>query len=409
VAKTVTLIRHAETNANAEQRWQGTTDSGISARGKIQIERLSERVRSWSPTVVYASDMPRTMETSQALGGGIPTPGFREFGVGIWEGLTSSEIAERYPEEWQAFLRWEDVAPGGGEQLSLFSERVNAAFDQVIRDLDDGGHAVIVAHGGVIWDLLGTIAGVGGGGSMIPSHNTGISKVTIHSSGARTIATFNDATHIEEPRAQFGPEGRKITFVRHGQSHGNVAGTWDASTDTTLTELGERQAAAASAYVPAVRSLFSSPMKRTSQTAEIIGSKVNATVTKDEGLVEMSFGAWEGLTTEQIAEQYSADIEAYESGDTDHLPRGGTGESLVGAGIRMRSTAERLAVAVGSEPYAAVSHGAAIRALAVNVLGIKNAGRGKIAIPQNTAMSSFLLTGSSMFLESFNVAPHLEA
>jgi broad specificity phosphatase PhoE len=76
--------------------------------------------------------------------------------------------------------------------------------------------------------------------------------------------------------------------------------------------------------------------------------------------------------------------------------------------MRMRETTERLAGDCDESPFVAVSHGAAIRALAVNVLGLKQAGRGRIAIPRNTAMSSFVMTESQMVLASFNVAPHLE-
>lgn len=408
MAKTITLIRHAETNANATRTWQGSADSGISDNGLDQIDRLAKRVARWTPDAVYASDLPRTMATSEALGGGIPTPGFREFAVGRWEGLTSTEIAERYPDEWQAFLRWDDIAPGGGEQLSAFSERVNRALDSVADDLDDGGHAVVFTHGGAIWALLGAITGVGGGGPMIPSHNTGISTVTIHGDGKRSITTFNDATHLDSTPTQFGPSGRLVTLVRHGQSEGNVKGTWDASTDTPLTELGQAQAEAVAPFVPPVDHLFSSPLKRTSHTAEIIGSKYGTPVKKDEGLVEMSFGAWEGLTTTQILEQHAEDIAEYESGTGDHIRRGGHGESLVGAGLRMRETTERLAQDCSDAPFVAVSHGAAIRALAVNVLGLQQAGRGRIAIPRNTAMSSFVMTDSHMVLASFNVAPHLD-
>lgn len=408
MAKTITLIRHAETNANATRTWQGSADSGMSETGLDQIDRLAKRLSGWSPDAVYASDLPRTMATSDALGGGVPTPGFREFAVGRWEGLTSIEIAERFPEEWQAFLRWEDIAPGGGEQLSSFSARVNAAFDDVAAGLDDGGHAVVFTHGGTIWALLGAVTGVGGGGPMIPSHNTGITHVTIHSDGSRSISTFNDATHLDATPTQFGPAGRLVTLVRHGQSHGNVAGTWDASTDTPLTELGERQARDVAHHVPQVRHLFSSPLKRTSRTAEIIGDRFGTPVVTDEGLVEMSFGAWEGLTTAEILERHADDIAHYESGSGDDVPRGGTGESLTGAGARMRATTDRLAVSCDDAPFVAVSHGAAIRALAVNVLGLERAGRGRIAIPRNTAMSSFIMTDSRMVLASFNVAPHLD-
>jgi len=98
VAKTITLIRHAETNANNERRWQGSLDSGLSARGFDQVQRLGKRYSSGRPLRVVASDLARTMETASAISDD-PTPdkSWREFRVGAWEGLTTQQIAEQFP------------------------------------------------------------------------------------------------------------------------------------------------------------------------------------------------------------------------------------------------------------------------------------------------------------------------
>lgn len=408
MAKTITIIRHAETHANREGRWQGSSDSGISDLGRAQLEQLATRFSGTSPDVVVASDLPRTMATAAVLGDVVPDRGFREFSIGSWEGLTSAEIAERFPEEWQAFADGEDLAPGGGERMSQFVKRVGTAVDDLVARLTDGAHAVVVTHGGVILALLSQIAGFKGTGRMAPSHNTAVSQITITDGGERRLDVFNDATHLDGAHKPFGSVGQQATFVRHGQSVGNVAGTWDSTTDTPLTDLGKQQAKSTAVHAPVVDAMFSSPRIRTTQTAEIIGEGMGTTPTTDEGLVEMFFGAWEGLTTAQILEQHPRDLAEYQSGNGDDIPRGGHGESLVGAGIRMRRTAERLAALAMAEPYIAVSHGAAIRALAVNVLGIKNAGRGKITMPRNSAQSSFVLTDSRMVMASYNVAPHLD-
>ena len=391
------------------RRWQGTSDSGISRVGFDQIERLAKRFTTLSADLVVASDLQRTMTTAEAFGGAEPDAGFREFSVGHREGLTSVEVAERFPLEWEAFVHGEDVAPGGGEQMSAFRVRVGNSFDRLTDRMDDGDHAVLVTHGGVIWSLMSLVLGLGKGAAMIPSHNTAFSQIVVSSSGERRIEVFNDATHLDTTPTQFGPDGRHATFVRHGQSFGNVAGRWDSTTDSELTDLGKEQAALAAAHVPQVESLYSSPLRRTSQTAGIIGSEIGAETAHDKGLVEMFFGAWEGLTSSEILALHGDDIAEYESGNGDDSPRGGNGESLTAAGLRMRETAHRLSEDSVDGSFVAVSHGAAIRALAVNVLGVKNAGRGKLAIPRNTAQSKLVLTDSRVVLASYNVAPHMEA
>ena len=68
MAKTITVIRHAETNANQERRWQGTSDSGISDVGNDQLDRLSARIRGRDPGLFVSSDLPRTLATAAVIG-----------------------------------------------------------------------------------------------------------------------------------------------------------------------------------------------------------------------------------------------------------------------------------------------------------------------------------------------------
>ena len=88
VPRTVTFIRHAETEANAQTRWQGSTNAPLTVRGRDQIERLRERLDGWQPDVVVSSDLERTMLTADVFDDVRPDPQWREFHVGAWEGLT---------------------------------------------------------------------------------------------------------------------------------------------------------------------------------------------------------------------------------------------------------------------------------------------------------------------------------
>jgi broad specificity phosphatase PhoE len=60
------------------------------------------------------------------------------------------------------------------------------------------------------------------------------------------------------------------------------------------------------------------------------------------------------------------------------------------------------------DPFMAVSHGAAIRALALNVLGLKNIGRQRLIVPRNTSMTSMIITETRPVVASYNVAPHMD-
>ena len=408
VPKIITLIGHAETNANRERRWQGSSDSGISPHGEEQLERLAARFAGFTPDMLVASDLSRTMRTAEVFGAPTPDAEWREFSIGNWEGLTTDEVNERYPDDFGAFIRGEDVAPGGGEKMSVFGQRIAGAFNRLVDSMGDDTHAVVVAHGGSIWALLTYILGVKGGAAMIPSHNTARTEIVVYENGDRKVHIFNDASHLDETATQFGPEGQTVTFVRHGQSEGNVAGTWDGRKNSVLTDRGMAQAAAAAAVAPRVPTIYTSPLKRAASTAAVIGEAFDVEPTPDDGLMEMYFGGWEGLTTEEIIDQYRDEFDAYSEGTTDD-PVGSTGgESLTAVGERMAATLTSMWNRSNGDAFVAVSHGAAIRALALNVLGLTNIGRQRLIVPRNTSMTSMILTETRPVVASYNVAPHMD-
>ncbi len=408
MAKTLTFIRHAETNSNRLRTWQGNYDSGLSDTGFAQLGRLAGRFRGRTPSTVIASDLSRTMRTAEAITSDVtPDPRWREFHVGAWEGHTSEEIMELFPGQMEAFLAGEDIAPGGGELMSDFRGRIAAAFESVVASMSDGDDVIVVTHGGVIWALVTYVLGLSKRAVRImPPFNTSATVVTVSSNGDPQLTVFNDAGHLESVATHFGPAGPRVTILRHGQTEGNVGGLWQGRSDSPLTDLGRRQAKAVTSYVPDIHTLFTSPLGRTRQTAEIIGDALSVEPEPNEGFIEMSFGSWEDLTLAQAAtrdpELYSR---IYEQGHD--LPRGGDGETFTSTGSRFAETLEGIVADTGKD-LGVVSHGAAIRAFAVNVMGMGFADRNRFPVPRNTSMSAVVYSDGGPVLASYNVAPHLE-
>lgn len=408
MAKTVTFIRHAETNANSVGRWQGTQDSGISPHGEEQLLALANRQNGHRPDVLVASDLPRTMRTASVLGDPTANPAFREFGVGAWEGLTTAEITVQFPGQIEAFFEGENVAPGGGELMSDFGERVMSAFSDLAASLDDDQSATVVTHGGVIWAIMGHVIGRDDGPSrMIPSHNTASTVIRINDDGDMQVQVFNDASHLHSVPTQFGPQGTTVSLFRHGETEGNVNERWQGRTDSPLTEIGRRQVETASATAPEMQALFTSPLGRTAETAAIIGAAIGVAPTDEEGLVEMAFGSWENMTTTEAAIDDPELFDAIYLRGED-LPRGVGGESFTQAGERVYKTVESLATDSAHDHIGAVSHGAAIRAYVTNVVGLSFADRNRFPIPRNSSMSQIRQTPSGPVLAAYNVAPHLD-
>lgn len=98
------VVRHGETQANAEGRYQGSLDIDLNERGVLQARELREKLPAQIDAVIV-SPLRRAQQTAAIVfaddGLQLPTlDAFRERGVGVFEGLTQAEAAQRYPDLW---------------------------------------------------------------------------------------------------------------------------------------------------------------------------------------------------------------------------------------------------------------------------------------------------------------------
>lgn len=407
MSRTITFIRHGETTANVETRWQGQLDAELSPTGLDQVARLGKRVAGTEVSRLISSDLGRTMNTAAAVGEATADPRWREFDVGRWEGLTSEEVQEQFPGELEGLISGEDVSLGGGERMSVFRERITDAFWDLADSMEDGDEATVVTHGGVIWGIASDVLGFSGNAPMIPAHNTSFTHITIDSSNERQLTVFNDSTHLDSVPTQFGPEGKLVTVIRHGQTEGNVVHRWQGRTDSPLTETGQAQVASTAHHLPPLDALYTSPLGRTMHTSRILTERLDLDPVPHDGLVEMAFGAWEDLTFEESEAQDPELFQKVYRQEID-LPRGRTGESFAQAGERFADTIALLVAASNGDRLGAVSHGAAIRAYLTGIAGLGFAERNTFALPRNSSMSSVIYSDQAPVLASFNVAPHLD-
>jgi len=157
--KTIYLIRHAQTAWNADGRWQGSIDIPLDEFGHQQAQALASHLAARPVGSVYSSDLLRARQTAEpvaaALGLAVQTdPRLREMNLGIFEGLTRSEILQRYPQELRSLS--EDymgfVVPKG-ESRQMMQDRAHEALSE-IACIGIGPHIVVVTHGGTIRTLL---------------------------------------------------------------------------------------------------------------------------------------------------------------------------------------------------------------------------------------------------------------
>jgi probable phosphoglycerate mutase len=153
---TVVLVRHGQTDWNAERRIQGWAPTPLSERGREQAARVGEHLAaSYDFDRTVASDLRRTRETADRIheAGVEPAPTvekrWRERDSGVYQGLTYETMFEEYPEfsvgqSGEAALA---ATPERGESLLDLRERVLAALD----DLAGDDTVLVVTHGGPLY------------------------------------------------------------------------------------------------------------------------------------------------------------------------------------------------------------------------------------------------------------------
>jgi probable phosphoglycerate mutase len=396
----VTLIRHAETDANAAGVWQGSSSASLSETGRLQAKRLREALGQIEPTRAVASDLSRTLETAGVAGLEVtPDPRWREMDIGRWEGLTREEVAHRYPEEMDTLRRGGDVRMGGGETWSELAERVRAVFTDLVDSMLDGEHAVVITHGGVIHTLVAALIGTPVGTGVAPIdrvRNASMTELLIHE---RTVlARFNaggDSAGVPQERTS-------LVLIRHGESEANVRGEWHGRTDGPLSELGLRQAEGLVSRVPPVHGVYSSPSARARGTAGPLAAALGLDIAAHPGLAEMDIGEWEGLTYEEILE-VCAELWGTIQRDFVDLPRGHTGETMAATAARGRAAVDEIAHRHQGQRVAVVTHGMLIRALVGDVLGVGWPGSESLAIPSNASVTHLRFAARGPVLVDYNV------
>lgn len=201
----VLLIRHGQSEGNAERRFGGHTATPLSPRGRKQAHATAQALKDDSLTAIYSSDLARAVETAQPLAAltGLPinsTDAFRERSVGVMEGLTFEDAAQRHPDEYAALLRrdFEHVLSGGESYRQLLG-RARDKLDAIIEQ-HKGGRIAVFSHTGTICimalHLMGALDAPELKPVWISTANCGITRFELRSDGFVRVLAVNDTRHL---------------------------------------------------------------------------------------------------------------------------------------------------------------------------------------------------------------------
>ncbi len=200
---TLILIRHGETEWNLKGRWQGHDDSPLTENGTRQARMVAESLAGFPFSSLYSSDLGRAMETaahvSRETGKEIVTDTrLRERALGIFQGLTTSEMRNKYPREFQEFFKSNpDYAIRGAESTRQRFNRNIDCFNE-LANRHHGETIVIVCHGGVIDSLFRYVIGISlEGPRKYKIWNTGKNTFS-HNQGTWQLLVFGDTNHLKD-------------------------------------------------------------------------------------------------------------------------------------------------------------------------------------------------------------------
>ncbi|ALB61574.1 Phosphoglycerate mutase [Cronobacter condimenti 1330] len=205
----VYLVRHGETQWNAERRIQGQSDSPLTEKGERQAMQVAQRAKALGITHIITSDLGRTRRTAEIVAQGcgcdvILDARLRELDMGILERRHLDTLSEE-EEGWRRQLV--NGTPDGripkGESMQEVSDRMHGALNACL-ELPEGSRPLLVSHGMALGCLVSTILGLPAYAERrLRLRNCSISRVDYQQSpwlaSGWVVETAGDVSHLDAP------------------------------------------------------------------------------------------------------------------------------------------------------------------------------------------------------------------
>ena len=152
---TFLLVRHGVTDHTNDKRFSGglaSSNPGLNDEGRAQVRATAEWLAPVAEGIdaIVTSPVRRTRESAEILGEVLGfevgvEEGLAEMEFGAWDGLTYTEVRDKFPDEVRTWLGNLDHAPGGGESFREVEKRVLAGRDRLLEE-HDGRTVLVVSH-----------------------------------------------------------------------------------------------------------------------------------------------------------------------------------------------------------------------------------------------------------------------
>ncbi len=198
-----------------------------------------------------------------------------------------------------------------------------------------------------------------------------------------------------------------IYLVRHGQTAWNKEEIFRGRTDIPLDETGLKQAELVGQYFKGMEiyAIYSSPLSRAWQTAQKVAQFHDLKVQPLQGIIDMSFGNWEGRPHQEIRESDSKTYRQWV--ETPHLVRLPGGESLDDVRVRAMAAVEEVIRNHPGKTLVLVTHRVVNKVLICGILSLDNSHFWQIT-QDTTAINLIQHRNGKYILSLMNETCHLK-
>jgi broad specificity phosphatase PhoE len=146
----ILLVRHGETEWNAEEIFRGRADVNLNEKGFVQAKLLGEYLSNSRLEAVYSSPLQRALRTAETIARphslSVRTePALVDMDYGEWQGMPLTEVKKIYKD---LYIKWEKtpecVKFPGGEGLDDVKNRAVATVNKIVKK--HKGSLVLVSH-----------------------------------------------------------------------------------------------------------------------------------------------------------------------------------------------------------------------------------------------------------------------
>jgi alpha-ribazole phosphatase len=201
----------------------------------------------------------------------------------------------------------------------------------------------------------------------------------------------------------------QVILVRHGETAWNQALRYQGSSDVPLNDTGRVQAHQLATRLTSHRitAVWSSPLSRALETAQLIAAPHQLAVETETNLREISFGEWEGRTHAEIDAVDGERLAAWWADPILTAPPGG--ESLGTVVERVRVVLDRLrAIYNDDDVLVTVSHVGPIKAILFEALQLHLGRHWQIRIDR-ASLTTLAFTSRGAILMGCNDTCHLSS